>query len=120
VKSRTQFDRQVGSFQAVKHRLADAHVMIESARAAVTYAAYALANDDPEREIAVRVAKAAASDAERYTNLAALQLHGGIGFTWEHDLHFWLKRGNALRAAYGSAREHREALAAHVFEDSGA
>ncbi|MFN2543073.1 MAG: acyl-CoA dehydrogenase family protein [Actinomycetota bacterium] len=116
VRSREQFRRPVGSFQAVKHRLADAHVLIDAARAAAWYAANALATNDPDREIAVRVAKAAAADAESFMNNAALQLHGGIGFTWEHDLHFWLKRGNALRPAYGSARHHRAALSEHVFD----
>lgn len=118
VKSRTQFDRAVGSFQAVKHKLVGAHVLVASSRPAAWYAAYALAQQLPDAEVAVRVAKAAAEEAERVANTEALQLHGGIGFTWEHDLHLWLKRGRALEAAYVSAPEHRRALAGHVFEDS--
>jgi alkylation response protein AidB-like acyl-CoA dehydrogenase len=120
VKSRKQFDRPVGSFQAVKHKLADVHVMVESARAAAWYAAYAIARGLPDRGVAASVAKAAAGEAERKANTEALQCHAGIGFTWEHDLHFWLKRGKALEAAYGSAREHRAALSAHVFQDPDA
>jgi alkylation response protein AidB-like acyl-CoA dehydrogenase len=116
VKSRKQFDRPVGSFQAVKHKLAGAHVMVESSRAAAWYAAYALARKLPDRLVAASVAKAAAGEAERVANTEALQCHGGIGFTWEHDLHLWLKRGKALEAAYGSAAEHRRKLAEHVFD----
>jgi alkylation response protein AidB-like acyl-CoA dehydrogenase len=120
VTSRNQFDRPVGSFQAVKHKLADVHVMVESSRAAAWYAAYAMANGLSDREVAASVAKAAAGEAERRANTEALQCHGGIGFTWEHDLHFWLKRGNALEAAYGTARGHRATLARHVFQDTDA
>jgi alkylation response protein AidB-like acyl-CoA dehydrogenase len=65
---------------------------------------------------ASRVAKIAANDAAHRANVEALQLHGGIGFTWEHDLHFWLKRGLALEAACGASADHRRGLAAHVFE----
>jgi alkylation response protein AidB-like acyl-CoA dehydrogenase len=117
VKGRSQFGRPVGSFQAVKHRLADAYVLLESSRPAAWYAAYALANDLPDRELAASVAKAYASDAEAFINREALQLHGGIGFTWEHDLHLWLKRGKALERWFGSAREHRGRIAAHLFDD---
>jgi alkylation response protein AidB-like acyl-CoA dehydrogenase len=118
VTSRKQFDRPIGSFQAVKHKLADVHVAIESSRAAAWYAAYTIARGLPDREVAASVAKAAAGEAERLANAEALQCHGGIGFTWEHDLHFWLKRGKALEPAYGSVREHRAALAAHVFQEA--
>src|SRR5207248_10229251 len=97
----------VGSFQAVKHKLADLAVEVDSARPAAWYAAYLLAKHDPGAVTAARVAKIAANDAAHRANVEALQLHGGIGFTWEHDLHFWLKRGLALEPAYGSAAEHR-------------
>src|SRR5437588_338092 len=66
--------------------------------------------------MAARVAKVAANGAAHLANVEALQLHGGIGFTWEHDLHFWLKRGLALEAFCGASADHRRALAAHVFE----
>jgi len=115
VKARQQFGRPVGSFQAVKHRLADAHAAVEQARAATWYAAYALANGQEDAPVAVSIAKAQAGDAEASANAAALQLHGGIGFTWEHDLHLWLKRGKALEQAYGSAAAHRRRIADHIF-----
>jgi alkylation response protein AidB-like acyl-CoA dehydrogenase len=115
VRARHQFGRPVGSFQAVKHKLADAHVLLESSRAAAWYAAYAIANDLPDRAVATSVAKATAAEAESFVNLVALQCHGGIGFTWEHDLHLWLKRGKALEGAFGTAAEHRKRLASHVF-----
>jgi alkylation response protein AidB-like acyl-CoA dehydrogenase len=115
VKARQQFGRPVGSFQAVKHRLADAHAAVEQARAATWYAAYALANGQEDAGIAAHIAKAQAGDAEAYANAAALQLHGGIGFTWEHDLHLWLKRGKALEQAYGSGAAHRRRIADHIF-----
>ncbi|HVM18379.1 MAG TPA: acyl-CoA dehydrogenase family protein [Egibacteraceae bacterium] len=115
VKEREQFGRPVGSFQAVKHKLAETLLVVESAKAAVWYAAYAIATDAADRSQAVSVAKSYATDAEHKANYESLQCHGGIGFTWEHDLHLWLKRGKALAPAYGSARWHRERLAADLF-----
>ena len=120
VKARQQFGRPVGSFQAVKHRLADAHTAVEQARAATWYAAYALANGLDDAPVAASAAKAVASDAEAFANSASLQLHGGIGFTWEHDLHLWLKRGKALEQAYGSAAAHRRLIADHLFREGAA
>ena len=115
VKERQQFGRPVGSFQAVKHLLAETLLETETARAAVWYAAYAIARDLPDREEAVSVAKSFATDAEALANTNALQAHGGIGFTWEHDLHLWLKRGKALEGTYGPAAWHRARLAARIF-----
>jgi alkylation response protein AidB-like acyl-CoA dehydrogenase len=115
VKQRDQFGRKVGSFQAVQHRLAEMLLQVESARSAVYYAAYALANDLPDASVAASVAKAAANDAERFANQNALQLHGGIGFTWEHDLHLWLKRGKALEWMYGDADFHRKRIADWIY-----
>jgi alkylation response protein AidB-like acyl-CoA dehydrogenase len=118
VKVREQFGRKVGSFQAVQHRLAEMLLQVESARSAVYYAAYALANSLPDASIAASVAKAAANDAERFANQNALQLHGGIGFTWEHDLHLWLKRGKALEWQYGDADFHRKRIADWIYSGS--
>jgi alkylation response protein AidB-like acyl-CoA dehydrogenase len=115
VQQREQFGRRIGSFQAVQHKLAETLLLVESARSAVYYAAYALANELPDAPIAVSVAKAYASDAERRANYEALQLHGGIGFTWEHDLHLWLKRGKALEVTYGDADWHRRRIADWVY-----
>ena len=120
VKVREQFGRKVGSFQAVQHRLAEMLLQVESARSAVYYAAYALANDLPDASVAASVAKAAANDAERFANQNALQLHGGIGFTWEHDLHLWLKRGKALEWQYGDADFHRKRIADWIYAGAAA
>jgi len=114
-KDRTQFGRPVGSFQAVKHTLAETFLLVETAKAAGWYAAYAIATDLPDRSTAASVAKSYATEAEAVANRNALQIHGGIGFTWEHDLHLWLKRGKALEQAYGSATFHRARLADAVF-----
>jgi alkylation response protein AidB-like acyl-CoA dehydrogenase len=118
VKVREQFGHKVGSFQAVQHRLAEMLMQVESARSAVYYAAYALANDLPDASVAASVAKAAANDAERFANQWSLQLHGGIGFTWEHDLHLWLKRGKALEWSYGDADFHRKRIADWLYAGS--
>lgn len=116
VSTRQQFGRPVGSFQAVKHKLATVHVLVDSSRSATWYAAYAMARKLPDRQRAASVAKAYASDAAAVAGTEALQVHGGIGFTWEHDLHFWLKRGKALEQAYGSAAEHRRRLGAQAWQ----
>ena len=119
VREREQFGRRIASFQAIQHKLAEGWVQLEMARSAVQYAAWALAADAPDAEVAVSVAKAAAGDAERRVNHDALQLHGGIGFTWEHDLHLWLKRGRALESAWGDADLHRRRIADHVYATAG-
>jgi alkylation response protein AidB-like acyl-CoA dehydrogenase len=110
VKDREQFGRPVGSFQAIKHKLASMHVAISSTRPATWYAAYAIANGSSDALAASRIAKVAAASTEEMCNREALQCHGGIGFTWEHDLHLWLKRGMALRSAFGSSDIHLRAL----------
>jgi alkylation response protein AidB-like acyl-CoA dehydrogenase len=116
VGQRHQFGRPVGSFQAVKHRLANAHVAVEMARPAVHVAAHLLAVGDPDASTAAAVAAVAASDAGRSANEHALQCHGGIGFTREHDLHLWLTRGKALELACGTPAAHRARLAAALFD----
>lgn len=110
VSDREQFGRPVGSFQAVKHMCASMHQAIETSRPATWYAAYALATSQPDALEAASVAKAAAATTEARCNGDALQCHGGIGFTWEDDLHLWLKRGLALRSAWGTAADHRRRL----------
>jgi alkylation response protein AidB-like acyl-CoA dehydrogenase len=118
VKDREQFGRPVGSFQAVKHKLAAMHVAIESARPATWYASYAIAMGAVDQGVAACVAKIAANDAEAFCNTEALQCHGGIGFTWEDDLHLWLKRGIALRSSFGSSAGLRGMLLkVHRLED---
>ena len=115
-KVREQFGVPIGSFQAVKHKLASVFATLESSRAAAQLAALALATDQPDADTACLVAKAHAARAQALANTEALQCHAGIGFTWEHDLHFWLKRGRALEHAFGSPREHRAAIAAALLD----
>ena len=110
-KDRVQYDRPIGSFQALKHRLADVFLEVERATSLAYYAALTIAEDDERRSVAVAMAKAAAGDCERLTVQEGLQLHGGIGFTWEHDLHFFLKRAKAGGALWGTAAHHRAQIA---------
>jgi alkylation response protein AidB-like acyl-CoA dehydrogenase len=111
VKERRQFARQIGSFQAVKHRLADLWTTITLARAASRYAAACLADGDPDAPVAVALAKSACCDAAVTAAQECVQLHGGIGFTWEHPAHLYLKRAKAASVAYGTPGAHRAALA---------
>jgi alkylation response protein AidB-like acyl-CoA dehydrogenase len=114
VKERRQFARQIGSFQAVKHRLADLWTTITLARAASRYAAACLADGDPDAPVAVALAKSACCEAAVTAAQECVQLHGGIGFTWEHPAHLYLKRAKAASVAYGTPGAHRAALAALV------
>jgi alkylation response protein AidB-like acyl-CoA dehydrogenase len=113
---RTQFDKPIGSFQAIKHKCADMLVALESARSAAYYAAWAAAQDDALLPLAVSMAKAVSSDACRLICNDALQIHGGVGFTWDFDIHFYLKRGKLLEYAFGDASYHRERVAALVLD----
>jgi len=110
-KLRVAFGRPIGSYQGVKHKCADMLVEIENAKSLTYYAAWAVDERDPEAEMAVSMAKAAASDAGRKVCAAGIQLHGGIGMTWEHDLHLYLKRAKADEVAFGDATWHRERIA---------
>jgi alkylation response protein AidB-like acyl-CoA dehydrogenase len=111
-KLREQYGRPIGSFQALKHRLVDMYLSVERATALVYYAALAIAEDAPDRNVAAAAAKAGAGDCQRLVAQDGLQLHGGVGFTWEHDLHFLLKRAKASDALFGGAVAQRAALAA--------
>jgi alkylation response protein AidB-like acyl-CoA dehydrogenase len=111
-KERKQFGRAIGSYQAVSHACAQMLLEVEGARSAVYWAAWALDHEPETAPLAAACAKAYAGDAGRRVPRAALQVHGGIGFTWEHDLHFFLKRGEANAHAYGEGTEHRERIAA--------
>lgn len=115
VRERRQFGQPIGSFQAVKHKLAECHLLLETARPALWAAAWLLQAGDPDSATAVSVAKVQAARAARKVNDEALQCHGGIGFAWEHPLHLWLKRGKALEQAYGGPRQHRLRLADGLF-----
>ena len=111
VKERRQFARPVGSFQAIKHRLADLWVAVVQARAAARYAAACLAPGDPDTPLAVALAKATCSEVAVKAAQETIQLHGGIGFTWEHPAHLYLKRAKADSIALGTADAHRATVA---------
>jgi alkylation response protein AidB-like acyl-CoA dehydrogenase len=110
-RDRRQFGQPIGVFQAVSHACAQMLLEVEGARSAVLYAAWALDEAPDEAPLAAAMAKSYASDAGRRVPEAALQVLGGIGFTWEHDLHLWLKRGRANAASWGDARSHRRRVA---------
>jgi alkylation response protein AidB-like acyl-CoA dehydrogenase len=110
-KVREQFGKPIGSFQALKHRFANMYLALEKASSLAYFAALTIAEDDERRTMAASMAKAAASDCQRLLVTDGLQLHGGIGFTWENDLHFWLKRAKAADVMFGTGRLHRARLA---------
>jgi alkylation response protein AidB-like acyl-CoA dehydrogenase len=115
-KARHQFGVPIGSFQAVKHHLADARLALEFARPLVYRAAYSLAKRDEQRSVHVSMAKAHASEAALLTGRKALQVHGAIGYTTEYDLHLWMKRAWALAAAWGDAGWHRDRVGRAILE----
>jgi alkylation response protein AidB-like acyl-CoA dehydrogenase len=110
-KDRKQFDRPIGAYQAVSHRCAQMLLEVEGARSTTYYAGWAADNEPESLPLAGSMAKAYASDAGWRVTASALQVHGGIGFTWEHDLHFFLKRAKTDGHLFGSAREHRDRVA---------
>lgn len=111
---RKQFGAAIGTYQAVKHHLADAHIALAYARPLVHAAAWHLAEATDERSTYVSMAKAYASDAAVLASKKALQVHGAIGYTWEYDLQLWMKKAWALAAAWGDAASHRRRVAAAV------
>ena len=110
-KVREQFGRPIGSFQAIQHKCANMLVEVESSKSATYYAAWAVANDVPEASLAAAMAKAYCSDAYRHTAGEGIQIHGGIGFTWEHDMHIYFKRAKSSEVTFGDATWNREIVA---------
>jgi alkylation response protein AidB-like acyl-CoA dehydrogenase len=110
-KDREQFGRPIGSFQAIKHRLVNMLIALERASSLAYFAALTIAEDDPRRSTAVSMAKAAAGDCQRLIVQDGLQLHGGIGYMWEQDLHFYLKRAKSGDLLFGSAAAHKANVA---------
>jgi len=110
-KTREQFGRPIGSFQAIQHKCANMLVDIEAARSAVLYAAWAVSQEVAEAPLAAALAKAAASDAYRRATAEGIQIHGGIGFTWEHDMHLYFKRAKSSEFTFGDATYNREIVA---------
>jgi len=113
-KDRIQFGRTIGSFQAVKHLCADTLLEVESARSAASYAAWALAEGSPDQATVAEIAKATASEAFLLAATNNLQIHGGIGFTWEVDCHLYLRRAKSSEIFLGTPSEHRESVAAKL------
>jgi len=116
-KQRVQFDVPIGSFQAIQHKLANMSVAVERAVSAVYYAAMAIDADDPDRHRAAHVAKAAAGRAATLCAKDGIQIHGGIGYTWEHDLHLYIRRAYASEHLLGTAGWHHDRLADLLFSE---
>jgi acyl-CoA dehydrogenase len=117
-KQRHQFGRAIGSFQTIKHLLADRYVQLEAAALLVDWAITAVDDAAPDALIAARTALVAATEAAHAAAADALQVHGGIGFTWEHPSHLFLKRTRSRRSLFGSPAEQLEMLGAQIFEPS--
>jgi len=115
-KVREQFGRPIGSFQAIQHKCANMMVQTESSKSATYYAAWAVANDVPEAHLAACMAKAYCSDAYRMVSGEGIQIHGGIGFTWEHDMHLYFKRAKGSEVTFGDATWNRELVAQEVLD----
>ena len=113
-KDRVQFGRPIGSFQAIKHKCADMLLEIESAKSAAYYASWAAAEDNDELPVVASLAKAYCSDAYFHATAENIQIHGGIGFTWEHDAHLYFKRAKSSEILFGDAPYHRELLAQRI------
>ena len=110
-KSRRQFDQPIGAFQAVQHKCADLFVQVEKARATAWFAMMAVAEDDPRRTLAASMAKTAASDCQALVCKDGIQIHGGMGYTWESDVQLFVKRAKTLEALFGTGRAHRRQIA---------
>jgi alkylation response protein AidB-like acyl-CoA dehydrogenase len=113
-KDRVQFGRPIGSFQAIKHKCADMLLEVESAKSAAYYAAWSAAEDNDELPVVASLAKAYCSDAYFHAAAENIQIHGGIGFTWEHDAHLYFKRAKSSEILLGDATYHRELLAQRI------
>ena len=109
---RTQFGRPIGSFQAIKHKCVDIMVAVETARSLAYYAAWAVGEDAPDAGAAAAMAKGYCGDMAKTVTSEAIQVHGGIGFTWEHPAHLYLKRAKSASIAFGTPDRHRATLAA--------
>jgi len=115
-KTRKQFGKPIGMFQAVQHQCADMYLETESSRSAVYYAGWAIEEDSPDAATAVSIAKMYASDAARAVGNRGIQIHGGMGFTWENDVHLYYRRAKASETAFGDATFHRERIASTVID----
>lgn len=119
-KQRVQFGRPIGSFQAIKHKCADMLLRVESARSASYYAGWAAAESDPELPVLASLAKAYCSDAYFHCAAESIQIHGGVGFTWEYDVHLYFKRAKSSEVLLGDPAYHRELVAQRILSSSSA
>jgi alkylation response protein AidB-like acyl-CoA dehydrogenase len=110
-KERVQFGKPIGVNQAIKHKCADMLIEVESARSIAHYAAWCVAEENGEGTLAAAMAKAFTSEAYRKTSAEGIQIHGGVGFTWEYDCHYHFRRAKAIEVTYGSPAYHRERVA---------
>jgi len=110
-RNRRQFDQPIGAFQAIQHKCADMFVQVEKARATAYFAMMALAEDDPRRSLAASMAKAAASDCQELVCRESIQIHGGMGYTWESDVQLFVKRAKTLEALFATGEAHRRRIA---------
>jgi alkylation response protein AidB-like acyl-CoA dehydrogenase len=117
-KTRKQFGKPIGMFQAVQHQCADMYLETESSRSAVYYAGWALEENSPDAATAVSIAKMYASDAARTVGNRGIQIHGGMGFTWENDVHLYYRRAKASETAFGDATFHRERIASMLIDSA--
>ena len=117
-KTRKQFGKPIGQFQAVQHHCANMLLMTESARSAVYYAAWLMGNDSQQAPTAISMAKAYTSDSYREVGNLAIQVHGGIGFTWDENIHFYYKRAKASELIFGDATYHRERIARLIIDSA--
>jgi alkylation response protein AidB-like acyl-CoA dehydrogenase len=113
-KERVQFGRPIGSFQAIKHKCADMMVEVESARSAAYYAGWAAAEAVEDLTVAAALAKAFCSDTYFRCAAESVQIHGGVGFSWEYDVHLYFKRAKSTEILFGSPVYHRERVAQHI------
>jgi alkylation response protein AidB-like acyl-CoA dehydrogenase len=111
VKEREQFGVKIGSFQAIKHKMANMYVALEATRATVRFAAAAIDENDPRTDLAVSMGKSAAGDCEKLIGVEGIQCLGGIGYTWEHDMHLYVKRIRAGAGLFGTGAQHRAKVA---------
>lgn len=110
-KNRIAFGRPIGSFQAIQHKLADVAVAVEGATSIVYYAAWTIMEEHPDMALAASMAKSWCSEAYKQAAFDGVQIHGGIGYTWDHDMHLYLKRAKACEVAFGDSDYHREKVA---------
>jgi alkylation response protein AidB-like acyl-CoA dehydrogenase len=113
-KEREQFGKKIGTYQAISHSLVDGYVAVELSRSLAYWAAWAVAEDDEQADLAVAAAKSQAAEAAVLACEKSIQAHGGIGFTWEHPLHRYYKRALWLEGALGYGREHRSEIATYL------